>query len=522
MAVNFYYLLFTLFVTIVFSFAPEQLLKPTPAKISNRSIVLQGLLVTILFLAVTLIVQRLVFSSLAVSIFLIILSGVSNAKFHALREPLVFSDIAMFSQAFKHPRLYFPFLGFWPVVIMPLVIVALIYAMLKIEPAMAFTWQRITTTLVVILLCIIAAKRLAKTLKLSEDPVTDNQDHGLLNSVFAYAIQARSEAHQQYIKTALADSPFANQSIRKSLKSTPPHLLAISTEQSAQNITVIQSESFFDARRLDVSINENILKNYDACLSESVQFGKLDVPAWGANTMRTEFSFLTGLKYEDMGLYRYYPYQYLHKMPVVSLAKLLQSQGYHCVCIHPHPASFFGRDRIFPQMGFDEFIDIEDFDTKQTFGPYISDQAVTDKILDISNKHSDKPLFIFAITMENHGPLHLEKTTKDEQQSYFSETPIEHINDLAVYLRHLKNADKMVAQLTSAYRDLEQSSTICFYGDHIPSMPKIYQELAYKDRDSDYFIWNNKITSSSSNSNQQNIKVDNLAETLLKQTGNIE
>ena len=267
-------------------------------------------------------------------------------------------------------------------------------------------------------------------------------------------------------------------------------------------------------------IKSNVLENYDACLSESLQFGKLNVPAWGANTMRTEFSFLTGFKYEQMGLYRYYPYQFLHKMPVVSLAKLLKSQGYHCVCIHPHPASFFGRDRIFPQMGFDEFIDIQSFDEKQTFGPYISDQAVTDKILEVNNKYKGKPLFIFAITMENHGPLHLEKTTEDEQKKYYSKAPIEDINDLTVYLRHLKNADNMVQQLTSVYRETETPTTLCFYGDHIPSMPKIYQALAYEDRDSDYFIWNNQNARESSE--QQDIEVASLAETLLKQTGNIE
>ena len=207
--------------------------------------------------------------------------------------------------------------------------------------------------------------------------------------------------------------------------------------------------------------------------------------------MRTEFSFLTGLKYEELGFYRYYPYQYLHKLPITSLASYLKSQGFYCVCIHPHPASFFGRDRIFPKLGFDEFIDIQSFDSNDTFGPYISDQAVTEKIIETTHKNADKPLFIFAITMENHGPLHLEKTTQDERNQLFDKAPIDAINDLAVYLRHLKNADKMISDLCSAYRQIDQPSCVCLYGDHIPSMPTIYQQLDYNDQDSDYFIWHN-------------------------------
>ncbi len=525
-----------LLLTVIFSFVAERWLKPAAPLFNKSNILLQSLLATMMFLAVTLIVQRPIFSGLAVSIFLIILSGVSNAKFQALREPMVFSDISMFSQAFKHPRLYFPFLGLIPVIVMPLIIIALIYAVLTLEPAMAFTWERIVFTLITVLLCFFIAKTLAKNLKLSEDPATDNRDYGLLNSIFTYFIQARSSIHKATIESVLRTSPFtiavndlntpkteSKRSPAERSQSTPPTFLPVLAKQTLQNITVIQSESFFDARRMHESINNNVLGSYDSCLIEASLFGKLNVPAWGANTMRTEFSFLTGLKYEEMGLYRYYPYQFLHTMPIVSLAKLLHSQGYHCVCIHPHPASFFGRDRIFPQMGFDEFIDIESFDIKQTFGPYISDQAVTDKILEVSSTYDDKPLFIFAITMENHGPLHLEKTTQDEQDGYYSKAPMEQINDLTVYLRHLKNADKMVEKLTSAYRQSDKPSTLCFYGDHIPSMPKIYQQLAYEDRDSDYFIWNNKTYKKSIQSSERmDISVDCLAIMLLKQTGNIE
>ena len=513
-----------LLLTIIFSFIAEKWLKPAPPRLVIKSAILQSLLLTVLFLAVTLIIQRPIFSMLAVCIFLIILTGVSNAKFIVLKEPMVFSDITMFSQAFKHPRLYFPFLGLIPLIIMPLLIIGLIYIVLKLEPAMAITWHRFLITLFAITVCLFLARHIAKDLKLSQEPAIDNRDFGLINSLFTYNVQARSKEHQEYITSALLASPFfsahvANKTAKNELKKTPPHFLPTFSKQSAENIIVIQSESFFDARRLDPSIKRDVLNNYDNCLKDSSQFGKLKVPAWGANTMRTEFSFLTGLKYEEMGLYRFYPYQYLHKMPIVSLAKLLQDQGYHCVCIHPHSSAFFGRDRIFPQMGFDEFIDIQSFDSNQTFGPYISDQAVTDKILEISKKYADKSVFIFAITMENHGPLHLEKTTQKEQESYFSEVPLEKINDLTVYLRHLKNADEMIEQLTSHYQQTDKPSTLCFYGDHIPSMPEIYQALNYKNDDSDYFIWNNQNIENAPEN--QTISVENLAETLLKTSNNL-
>jgi len=519
--------LLVLLATVLFSFLPERMLKPHPSTFTLKNSFQQSLIVILLFLFLTLIVQRAVFSALTISIFLIILVAVSNAKNKALKEPMVFSDFAMFSQAFKHPRLYFPFLGLAPVVIAPIIIIVLIVTVLKLEQALPFTWQRILSTLFVMLVIFSIIKRTLLKFNLSKDPEKDNTNFGLINSLSAYAFQAQTKEHKEQIIDALKSSPFASKpsystsqthksSSTEDNQSTHPPFLPF-LQENKPNITVIQSESFFDARRLHPAIKESVLENFDAINAESIQYGKLKVPAWGANTMRTEFSFLTGLANEDLGFYRYYPYQFIAKYHLNSLASALHDAGYYCVCIHPHPASFFGRDKIFPKIGFDEFIDIEKFQNKEKFGPYISDQTVTQKIIEVTQKRTDKPLFIFVITMENHGPLHLEKTQSNEFQEYYenalAEKLPEPLNDLTVYLRHLKNADKMIKTLTDTYRYSDIETTLCFYGDHIPSMPNIYKATDYQDNHSDYFIWN---SSQRNNASKLDIDIKTLGIQLLK------
>ncbi len=504
--------IFALLFTIVASVLLERFSKPKTATFTANTLILHSSIISILFIALTLIVQRPIFSGIALVVFFIIVIAVSNAKFKALKEPIVFSDFAMFSQAFKHPRLYFPFLGLAPVIIAPIIIIGLIITVLTLEPAMAFTAQRIFLSLLAIFAIGFLIKSNAEKLKLSTNPAEDNARYGLINTLSAYALQARTKEHKQQIIQTLQSSPFFTQD--KNTGSTPPHfyMMNVKSDKKKPNITVIQSESFFDARRLHPSIKTDILKNFDTCNAKSVQYGKLKVPAWGANTMRSEFSFLTGLKYQDMGLYRYYPYQFIQQMPVSSIASALQSQGYYCVCIHPHPASFFGREALFPKLGFDEFIDIGSFEGAEKFGPYISDQAVTDKILEITEQITDKPLFIFAITMENHGPLHLEKTTKQEQSEYYFDAKLGSLNDLTVYLRHLKNADKMIKALTDEYQKSSKETTLCFYGDHVPSMPDIYQATTYTDSHSDYFIWQSSATDLNK---QEDIMIESLANCVL-------
>ena len=493
--------------TITLSFLPERWLKPHAPKIRFKNILQQGLIISLIFLSLTLIVQRPIFSGIAIFIFLVIMLGVSNTKFSTLREPMVFSDFAMFSQAFKHPRLYFPFLGLAPVIIMPLLIIGLIILVLTLEPAMAFTWQRILITVLSSGALYLIIKKNALSSQLSLDPTIDNTELGLINAIAAYLFQSRTVSHREKIKQTLRTAPFYSQSAYKK-----------SANKKQANITVIQSESFFDARRLHPSIKSELLKTFDQCNQESLQFGQLKVPAWGANTMRTEFSFLTGLAYENLGFYRYYPYAFLAEMPVTSIASALKQRGYHCVCIHPHPASFFGRDKIFPQMGFDEFIDGSAFNTEtDKFGPYISDQAVAQKVLEVTQQKTDKPLFIFVITMENHGPLHLEKISQEEQAKYFNQQPdtLQQDDELGIYLRHLKNADQMIKTLSKTYSESQQATLLCLYGDHIPSLPKIYADNYYDNPDSDYFIWHSKKHHSYSTKNKQNIKVETLANLLL-------
>lgn len=500
--------------TIALSFFPERWLKPKKPTLNKLSILIQSVTVSLLFLVLTLIVQRPVFSGIAILLFLSVLVVVSNAKYFTLKEPMVFSDIAMFSQAFKHPRLYFPFLGLAPLILGPLIIAGLIYTVLTLEPAMPLIWQRVLGTLILILLLAMLLKKWALKPHLSLIPEADNSKNGLLNSLCCYAYQAGTAAHKETIKHTLKSSPF----FKATHSDIPPKASATKRENGKQpNITVIQSESFFDARRLHPSIKRSVLKNFDICNSNAVLSGKLRIPAWGANTMRSEFSFLSGVPNANLGLYQYYPYQYLSKTPLYTLASALRASGYYCVCIHPHPASFFGRDRIFPNMGFDEFIDIEQFDKTETFGPYISDQSITNKILEATKNKTDKPLFIFAITMENHGPLHLEKVTPEETSHYYetSDNQINGLNDLTVYLRHLKNADQMIETLTQAYTQENKDTVLCFYGDHVPSMPKVYASTKYSDDCSDYFIWH---SDSKVEKRKDNIDVESLAMEVLKTT----
>jgi phosphoglycerol transferase MdoB-like AlkP superfamily enzyme len=217
--------------------------------------------------------------------------------------------------------------------------------------------------------------------------------------------------------------------------------------------------------------------------------GALQVPAWGANTVRSEFAFVSGLDDALLGAHRFNPYHAVAAgWPVPTLAGFLKRRGYRTVCIHPYPASFYRRDRVYPLLGFDEFIDIRSFADADRCGPFVGDAAVAAKIAAIVES-SSVPVFVFAITMENHGPLHLEKVAPTDVAELYTAAPPAGCDDLTIYLRHLRNADRMIGALRQSLGRSERPASLCWFGDHVPSMPGVYDTIGVPDGASRFLLW---------------------------------
>jgi hypothetical protein len=388
---------------------------------------------------------------------------VSNAKWRALREPFIFSDFGIFSQTIKHPRLYLPFLGLGRACLIALVAAGTVGTALWLEyPLPHFlAWSGIVAAAGFALLAGGVATASAPLL----DPEKDIARHGLFASVAQYWLREKT---------------------RKPLRKTSLPSI-IDRTRDLPDIVVIQSESFFDPRDRFPGIRTDVLKNFDEARASANLCGKLTVPAWGANTMRPEFAFLTGIEPAALDIHRFNPYRRVTRRPIRALPAVMREAGYSTTCIHPHPARFFRRDRAFPNLGFERFVDIREFRNAPRCGPYIGDGAVTDKLLETIER-ANSPAFYFVITMENHGPLHLENLADHETREFFTTPPPASCADLGVYLRHLKNADEQLGRLRQTLQARGRPYALLFYGEHLPSMPLVYDVLGLPDGRTDYFI----------------------------------
>ena len=463
---------------IVISFCIEQFLRPRP-RLRNRLVpafAIHAGAWLLLFGVGLAIWQRPYFASGLNIAGLLLIVLVSNAKFASLREPFLLSDFRFFKALLRHPRLYLPFFGVLPAIGCALVFVVFCGIAIRMEPSlllqMGFTcfayFCLISIGIGAALLWFGIWKRLPITL----NPLADLQTLGLVGSFVRYAQEERANDPQAVIKK-----------LQGAFHVQPK----TSNPQDLPHIVAVQCESFFDARRVFNGVSAEVLKNFDALSQASSRAGRLNVPAWGANTVRTEFSFLSGLPPAALGIHQFNPYRKLARHGVPTIASELKKQGYRTICVHPFSKKFYDRDQVFPALGFDEFIDIAAFSDGDRSGPYIGDLAVAAKVK-ASLETASEPLFIFVITMENHGPLHQERVAEGDLARLYESAPPREFEEFTIYLRHLQHTDAMLGELHAALNGTSRRGWLCAYGDHVPILPGVYEANNFADGRTDYFI----------------------------------
>ncbi|MBK6377718.1 MAG: LTA synthase family protein [Xanthomonadales bacterium] len=248
------------------------------------------------------------------------------------------------------------------------------------------------------------------------------------------------------------------------------------------DIIVLQSESLFDPQRL-VDVDAGTMLPNLHRLMQSHRHGDLWVPAFGGGTIRTEFEVLTGLAMREFPEVEYPYFSLTAASDVPSLASVLGGMGYRTIAMHPNSRDFWNRAAAFERLGFDEFDAIEQFAGAGRIGYYISDEALVDRML-ARLAEASGPTFLFAISMENHGPY--DNYPNADPVRLAAQPVPSGLNEavaarLRGYFYHLEIADRQLARLVEALRERSRPSILLFYGDHLPALPKVYSDLGFDD-----------------------------------------
>jgi len=315
----------------------------------------------------------------------------------------------------------------------------------------------------------------AKTLWLEPWSATSTATHsGLVSSLMLFHLEYGKKEHKPDQAAARA---LIAQSTPAMLKS-----MAQPTDRSTlPDIVVVQSESFFDPRIMrgyeDSKFAPNLYR-----LARQGTSGKLHVPTFGGGTIRTEFEMLSGLSLRYFDNLQF-PYLQMSHQDLPSLVRTLSRHGYATLALHGNDPAFWNRTTAFHAIGFDRFVSQSSFPADApNDGKYMADSAMTDEIMR-QLKDDGPPQFIFAISIEAHGPYDVEPANPAERDAIPVPAGIEGRNKLELqnYLYHLRHADAELGRLVDLLAKRERPSVVLFYGDHLPALSNDYQITGFVD-----------------------------------------
>ena len=247
------------------------------------------------------------------------------------------------------------------------------------------------------------------------------------------------------------------------------------------DIVIIQSESLFDPARLNGAPADAYLRNFHRLAKRGLS-GNLKVPTYAGGTIRTEFEVLTGMALEFFPGIQY-PYFEIMDKPVPGIVRTLSAQGYQTTAIHPNSGVFWNRNQAYEQIGFDRFIDGEEFSDDDIVGLFTGDDALTDRVLAELDTQGP-PQLIFAVTMENHGPFDW-RPGLDPKRMAALKMPagLDEGGEywMRNYLYLLEDADHELGRLAEALQKRERRTLLLFYGDHLPALPPVYHQIGFVD-----------------------------------------
>lgn len=221
----------------------------------------------------------------------------------------------------------------------------------------------------------------------------------------------------------------------------------------------------------DISTYPQLAESYGGPIPFStyegtIATGDVYVSAMGGGTCNSEFEFLTG---SSMGLLGpgVYPYMLYNLEGVDSMVSYLKSIGYATSAIHPADAQNWRRDRVYEQLGFDEFFDITSFDGADYFRNMVSDGATYDKILQIMDE-GEGPQFIFDVTIANHGGY--DTGTIAEEDMMHIDMNGEESAEVNEYVTAIARADADLAAFLAKLAQREEPIVVVLFGDHQPGV----------------------------------------------------
>lgn len=331
---------------------------------------------------------------------------------------------------------------------------------------------------------------------------------GLAGNSFGFW-QGNLEYSEWYYFCRTADNAIVEQPVGYSMDALSEITQKYTGEPGTKrpNIIMIMNESFADLHVVgEFETNEDYMPYVRSLAGqENTITGNLLVSTFGGGTATTEFEVLTG---DSMAFLPFgsSPYQMYVKSTTPGMVSGLANQGYQTASLHPYRATSWNRQQVYERFGIETQLYEDDFDDDaERVRSFISDSEDYRKVIEVfENKQPDAPLFLFNVTMQNHGAYVPDDTDNFEQTIHLTGKYEGKYPEVDEYLSLVKRSDEAVKELIDYFSAVDEPTAIIFFGDHEPNVPSGFiddllgntdaersREQKQKKLSTPFFIWAN-------------------------------
>ncbi|MCQ2528443.1 MAG: LTA synthase family protein [Saccharofermentans sp.] len=247
------------------------------------------------------------------------------------------------------------------------------------------------------------------------------------------------------------------------------------------NIIIVMNESFADYSIFNdqLQLNEDVIPYFHSLSGNNIVSGTAYSSVYGGTTANSEYELLTGLS--TCGLPNgAVPYTMYIDSEMNTLPQFLSELGYSTTVMHPYLSTGFNRPNVYPLLGFENIMFIDDFEYTESdlvrqldlmYGKsgLMSDECAYRNLLDMIDENEEGTLnFYYLITIQNHGG-YSEENERLEVQHYISDS-IEDDNQTNTYLSNVNRSDTALKYLLDELAQKDERYLVLFFGDHQPSL----------------------------------------------------
>lgn len=289
----------------------------------------------------------------------------------------------------------------------------------------------------------------------------------------------------QTITSALDTAANSNETVKNQAS-------LVQNGQESPNVIFLQLETFFDVNHLShVNFSENPIPNFSK-LHNDFSSGYIGVPSIGAGTANTEFEIISGMSLEHFGMGEY-PYKtVLQRSPSESICYNLKNHGYTTHAIHNNTATFYDRNLVFSNLGFDSFTSIEYMQNLEyTSTGWAKDNILVECITDCLDSSEASDL-IYTITVQGHGKYPSDYTDEMLVSAEGFSDDEDTAKEFTYYINQLYEVDQFIGNLLTTLENRDERTVVVMFGDHLPSFDISPEDLEGGDLfRTEYVIWDN-------------------------------